>query len=122
MNILFLMDPLETVHPEKDTTLLLMAGAHNRNHRIFYLPKGGISLKNNEYFFRVVEVIPRIGTPKPFLVKKSIILNQNNVDAIFIRTDPPFDDDYLAHTLLLERLPKSISIWNTPSSIRVVKH
>ena len=52
MNIVFLMDPLETVIPEKDTSLLLMVGAHNRGHRVFYLPKGGISFFQNEFRHR----------------------------------------------------------------------
>ncbi len=30
MNVVFLMDPLETVHPTKDTTLMLMVGRWDR--------------------------------------------------------------------------------------------
>ena len=120
MNIVFLMDPLDTVIPEKDTSLLLMVGAHNRGHRVFYLPKGGISFFHNEFSFKVNEVVPRLGVKNPFMVKKQCRLSQDKIDAIIIRTDPPFDEDYLAHTLLLERLPKRIAIWNTPSAIRSV--
>ena len=51
------------------------------------------------------------------MVKKQCRLSQDKIDAIIIRTDPPFDEDYLAHTLL-ERLPKRIAIWNTSSAIQ----
>jgi len=40
------------------------------------------------------------------------------VDVIFIRSDPPFDEQYLLNTWLLDLLPERIVIINKPSGIR----
>lgn len=120
MNFLFLMDALETVVMAKDTTFILMWGAHQRSHRIFYLSSGGITRKNGQALFHVTEVVPQIDPKNPFLKQKDLVLPQEEVDIIFVRTDPPFDEEYLTHTWLLDLLPSSIPIINNPTGIRTV--
>ena len=91
MNFLFLMDPLETVIVGKDTSFLLMLGAHRRGHRIYYLPNGGMALKKGKLQFHVTEVIPRKVAGKaavcPFIIKKQKTLSENDADVIFVRSD-----------------------------------
>ena len=50
-NHLFLMDPLETVQFEKDTTYDLMRAAHELEHKVYYLPKNGISSQLGQLSF-----------------------------------------------------------------------
>ncbi len=118
MNFLFLMDPLEAISYEKDTSFILMLGCYFRNHRVFFLPRGGIVVKDGVLFFKVTEVIPQKDRFQPFVKKDSHVLSQNDIGVIFIRTDPPFDEGYLLDTWLLDRLPKRIPIINSPSGIR----
>ncbi|MFA5060133.1 MAG: glutathione synthase [Candidatus Omnitrophota bacterium] len=120
MNFLFLMDPLETINVKKDTTFMLMLAAHKRGHAVYYLPDGGISLKNNLVYFRVLRVVPQRGTFLPFVRKETAELSQKQVDAVFIRTDPPFNEKYLMNTWLLDRLPKSIAVINRSAGVRAV--
>jgi len=40
----FLMDPLENVIVEKDTSLALMVGAHRKGHKVYFLPNGSFFL------------------------------------------------------------------------------
>jgi hypothetical protein len=40
------------------------------------------------------------------------------VDAVLVRTDPPFDSDYLATTLLLEHLRGDTLVVNDPRGLR----
>ena len=120
MNFIFLMDPLETVKFEKDTSFILMLGAYKRSHDAFYLSDGGMSLKDGKVFFRVVPVIPQLNPNEPFIQKETVILSQDQVHAVFVRSDPPFDETYLMNTWLLERLPKSIPVINDPAGIRTV--
>ena len=56
MNAVFLMDPLEGVIFEKDTTLALMIGAHARGYTTFFLPEGGITLDGEAVRMHVEEV------------------------------------------------------------------
>jgi len=118
MNYVFLMGPLEQVLPKKDTSLALMVGAHRKNHSVFYLAKNGMIYKENKLFFRVTEVTPQYDPGTPFIRKNERILSQDEIDIVFIRTDPPFDAQYLQHTWLLDLLPKHIPVINAPGGIR----
>ncbi len=120
MNFIFLVDPLETVRMEKDTSFILMLGAQRKGHRIFFLPSGGITRRNGASFFHVTKITPRQNKDQPFLKQGSEVLSEGDVDALFIRTDPPFDRNYLLNTWLLDLLPKRIKIINAPSGIRTV--
>lgn len=120
MNFVFLMDPLETVRIEKDTTFILMVGAHRRGHQTFYLLDNGISIRNGKIFFDVTEVIAQSNQKLPFIRKSPMTLSENQVHAVFVRNDPPFDERYLMNTWLLNQLPQRIPIINNPSGIRTV--
>lgn len=118
MNFIFLMDPLETVNVKKDTSFILMLGAHRKGHQIYYLPKGGITLKDGRLIFHTSQVIPQMDEKQAFIIKNEAKLCDDSIDAVFIRPDPPFDYEYLIHTWLLDRLPKHIPVINRPEGIR----
>ncbi|MCR4337331.1 MAG: glutathione synthase [Candidatus Omnitrophica bacterium] len=120
MNFIFLMDPLESVMMEHDTSFIFMLESHRRGYKVFFLPEGGITLLNGQPIFLVTEVIPQQVKDKPFLLKGQKRLEEKDVDAIFIRTDPPFDHRYLMQTWLLDRVSPRIPIINRPSGMRTV--
>ncbi|HLF17711.1 MAG TPA: glutathione synthase [Candidatus Omnitrophota bacterium] len=120
MNFIFLMDPLHTVIAEKDTSLALMVGAHERGHKVFFLPDGGMTRQNGKTSFNVISLTPRLDPKAPFADQKAKILSEDDVDVIFVRSDPPFDGEYLLNTWLLDLLPQRIAIINNPSGIRTV--
>ncbi len=120
MNCIFLMDPLETVVMNKDTSFILMLGAYHKGHTIFFLPSGGLTRTDQTTYFHVTEVEPQKNNKQPFIKRNSKILTDNDVDIIFIRTDPPFDNTYIFNTWILDLLPKHIKIINSPSGIRTV--
>ncbi len=120
MKFLFLMDPLETVIFEKDTTFMLMLGAHEKKHDVYFLPKDGISLIEGKLFFNVIKVTPQRIAHEPFIEGQSFLLSQEEIDAVFVRPDPPFDDKYVLNTWLLDHLPKRVAVINHPNGIRTV--
>ncbi len=120
MNFVFLMDSLGSIKIEKDTTFALMCAANLRNHKVFFLPEGNILIKNNKICCRVTEVVPQKDSANPFIKKEINDLYEDDVHAVFIRTDPPFDEAYLMNTWLLDRLPQRIAVINSPSGIRTV--
>lgn len=120
MKFLFLMDPLETILPQKDTTFVLMIGAASRGHDVYYLPKGGVVRDNGQNFFHVQRVIPQAGQRDIFKMLETSVLSEDQVDVCFIRTDPPFDADYLFHTWLLDYSKNKIVTLNDPAGIRTV--
>ena len=120
MNFVFLMDPLSSVVMKKDTTFMFMLAAHRRRHHVFFLPEGGLTRKNGKTYFHVIRVIPQLVESHPFIEKDKKVLSEKEVDIIFIRTDPPFDQNYLSNTWLLDLLPPTIPVINKPSGIRTV--
>ena len=118
MNFVFLMDPLDQVKMEKDTSFILMLGAHKRGHQVFFLADGGISQTHEKSIFHVDHVTPQRNKERPFIINAHKELHEYDVDAVFIRTDPPFDYKYLMHTWMLDRLSPHIAVINTPSGIR----
>ncbi len=120
MKFLFLMDPLETVIFEKDTTFMLMLGAHRRGHEVYFLPMDGISFVEGKVYFRVTKVIPQNIAHMPFKEVHKARLSQDDIHVVFIRPDPPVNEQYLMNTWLLDHLPKHVVVINDPSGIRTV--
>ncbi len=120
MKFLFLMDPLENVVYEKDTSFMFMLESHKRGYGVYYLPKGGVVQKKGCLLFHVIKVIPQENKDQPFVVGEKLTLGEDEVDAIFIRTDPPFDSDYLMQTWMLDLISDRVAIINKPSGIRNV--
>lgn len=120
MNYVFLMDPLSTVVYEKDTTFMFMLEAKRRGYQVYYLPSGGITKKGEHLLFDVQQVIPQTNSKEPFVLLEKKVLNDSEVDCIFIRTDPPFDLNYLMNTWLLDLISDKVAIINHPNGVRTV--
>lgn len=118
MNFIFLMDSLEAVIFEKDTSLMLMIAAERQGHHVYHLPDGGMTLVDGHLHFYVTRVTPQPNKDNPFVLQGERNLTADEIDAVFIRTDPPFDYNYLMHTWLLDKLPPHIPVINRPSGIR----
>ena len=120
MKLLFLMDPLEKMVFEKDTTLMLMVESHKRGHEVFFLPQDGITMVDGKLFFHAIKVTPQLIEHKPIIEEHMLRLPQDEVNMVFIRKDPPFDEQYLMNTWMLEHLPKSIPVVNSAAGVRTV--
>jgi glutathione synthase len=120
MKFLFLMAPLETIIFEKDTTFMMMLGAHARGHEVYYLSEDGISFVEGKLYFHATKVIPQNNKSLPFKKEGTVRLGQDDIHALFIRTDPPFDEHYLTNTWLLDHLPRHIAVINNPTGLRTV--
>lgn len=97
-----------------------MEAAHGRDHDVYYLPKGGISLDQGSVEFRVQKAVPQRVPEHPLVLDEQRILSDADVDVIFIRPDPPFDAEYLMNTWLLDRVAERVVIVNKPSGVRTV--
>ncbi|MFC1510701.1 glutathione synthase [Candidatus Omnitrophota bacterium] len=120
MNFVFLMDPLDQVKMEKDTSFILMLASHLRGHKIYYLPQGGMFSACGQIGFHVQHVIPEDNKERPFLLHDHCVLTADQVDALFIRTDPPFNEQYLFDTWMCDLLKTKTFVMNNPNGIRCV--
>lgn len=121
MNFVFLMDPLDTVNVHKDTSFAFMLGTHRRGHAVYHVKNPGVSLDGPRVLFDATRVTPVVREDAlPFDVGERVRLTGGEVDAVFVRNDPPFDQRYLANTWLLDRLPAHVPVINSPRGLRTV--
>ena len=118
MNFFFLVDRYEQWHIDKDTSFAMMFGAQEAGHNVYRFYTGDTSIEDGRVIIQAERVSLQKDPNKPFIVEETSFLNEKDIDIVFIRTDPPFDETYLMQTWLLDRLPKSIPVINKPSGIR----
>lgn len=117
MKFLFLVDNPLQMQIAKDTSFAFMQEAQNRKHQIYYLPRGGIFFQKEVFFHCQPAFINP--TKKDFIILgKQKILSAKQVDAVFIRLEPPFHTDYLQHTWLLDLAKKDCFVINDPQGVR----
>jgi len=113
-SILFIIDPIQGLKKDKDTSLLLMKTSMEIGHQVFFCSHNEISLKNNIPYGKIKEV-KKFNDEFSEVVERQVNLNQ--LDVIFIRKDPPFNKDYLFLTISLSLLKKP-KIINCPQSLQ----
>jgi glutathione synthase len=85
---------------------------------VYFVPEDGLSLIEGKVFFHATKVKPQAIAHEPFLIERPVRLSQDDIQAVFIRPDPPFDEQYLMNTWILDHLPEHIVQMNHPSGIR----
>jgi glutathione synthase len=131
MRFVFLMDPIESVKARTDTSFIFMIGAQRQAHEIWFCATRDISILDGKVHMKSKQVraIEPVGlydlegtdNPTcPFEVLESRTLIDSEIDAVFIRTDPPFDAGYLMNTWMLDHLPDTSLVLNSPQAIRDV--
>ena len=131
MRFVFIMDPLRSVKARTDTSYIFMLGAQRQGHEVWYCPTRNISLMDGRVFMIAQKV--RVLEPRglydmnsnenlvgPFEICEERKLEGTEIDAVFVRTDPPFDDCYLMNTWMLDHLPNTTAVINSPQAIRDV--
>lgn len=118
MRIVVVMDPPEAVHVEGDTSFALMAEAERREHRVDHCLAKDLVLDAGRMFARVRRATMREDATPPIVLGVAEDVNLHEVDAVLIRTDPPFDAAYLWCTQMLERVTADTFVMNHPRGVR----
>ncbi len=119
MRIAFLMDPIANVLVDKDTTFALMLAAQARGHEVFTLGPMDLSASGDAVLARVTPTrVQRAERPDHYSQGAPTVVDVAELDALWIRTDPPFDARYLYVTLLLELARGKTLVVNDPRGLR----
>jgi len=111
------MDPISRVLPDKDTTFAFQRAARARGHATLHCEPRDVFIEGSEVGARVRELTVSDAAPH-FAWGESSDVNLADVDAVFIRKDPPFDRAYLYTTLMLERVRDRTVLVNDPRGLR----
>lgn len=115
------MDPIQNIKPHKDSSFAMLLEAQRRGHTLFYMQPEDIFLKNGQPFAQTSElkVWDRPKTEQYFGFGASHVTALAELDIILIRQDPPFNNDYLYSTHLLELAEaQGVLVVNKPQSLR----
>ncbi|HTU61303.1 MAG TPA: glutathione synthase [Polyangiales bacterium] len=118
MHFVVIMDPVWIVNAEGDTTFALMEAAERRGHRVDHCLNTDLYLDGGKLYARVARATTQRKATPPITLAAPEEISLHDVDAIFVRTDPPFDDNYLWCSLLLDRVKPDTLIVNDPHGLR----
>lgn len=111
------MDPMDRVLPDKDTTFAFQRAAQARGHQALHCEPRDLFVKDGDVYARVRHLTVQDRAPHvAWGAVESVRLA--DVEAVFIRKDPPFDAMYLYATLILERARGRTVIVNDPKGLR----
>jgi glutathione synthase len=113
-----IMDPIEGIKKDKDTSYILMKAALERGHRVYHVAQEHLSLFGDQLFAQVREVKLSQGLQDLQFDQQFLRTAMDEMDVVLIRTDPPFDRRYFYTTLLLDFLPPSTRVVNSPQGLR----
>jgi glutathione synthase len=115
----FVMDPLEGLLPDKDTTFVFMLEALQRGHEVYHLGLRELHAHGNRAFADARRCEVTRAKPYHRFLDNRAQYPLEAFDAIFMRKDPPADAPYLYATMLLSLADRSRTfVLNEPAGLR----
>ena len=115
----FVMDPLEAVLPDKDTTFVFMIEALGRGHELYHLGLKGLHAYGNKAFADARRCEVMRAQPYYRFLDNGAQYPLEAFDAIFMRKDPPADAAYLYATMILSLADRTRTfVLNEPAGLR----
>lgn len=117
MRFIYVMDSMDRVLPDKDTTFAFLRAAQARGHENLHCEARDLHVREGDIWARVRKI--KVDDAPPHAVFDAFEeVRLADLDAVFIRKDPPFDGMYLMATLLLERVRGKVLLINDPRGLR----
>ena len=114
------MDPIDRINILKDTSFAMLLEAQSRQWELIYMEVGDLFLHDNRTYARMRRLhvarnqqswyqFANDGEERPL----------DELDVVFMRKDPPFDQEYIYTTYLLECAEqKGLLVINKPNALR----
>lgn len=117
--IAVVMDPIDEIKFEKDSTLAMLLAAQARGWSLFYLEQKDLALRDGVALGRARPLRVFRDPARWFELGEPAIERLGDIDAILMRKDPPFDMEFIYTTYILERAELQGSlVVNRPQGLR----
>ena len=113
------MDSIDHINIKKDTSFAMLLEAQFRCWELHYMELNDLFLRNGRAYARTRTLTVQRNAQQwyRFIGEQDIPLDQ--LDVIIMRKDPPFDQEYIYATYLLERAESmGVYVVNKPQSLR----
>jgi glutathione synthase len=112
------MDPIEKVNIDKDTTFVLMLEAQQRGHEIYFMEVDDLFIRGGTPFARYRPLHLARSVPHYHLAQFDTGA-LDDFDVVLMRKDPPFDMKYFFATHVLSLIDeKKCFVMNNPKGLR----
>ena len=119
IRIAFIMDPIQNVQIDKDTTFVFMLEAQKRGHEVAYIEMHDLFIDKAKPMARTRRIELRREEGNHFTFLGEAVEPLGKFDAVFMRKDPPFDIAYLHATQLLDLAQdEGAVVLNNPAGLR----
>lgn len=129
MKFAFIIDPLSKLDPGHDTSVALMEAAQLLGHEVWVTKAQELSVVNSKAWalLEQVQLTPVelvegrwVVSEQWYSISKAVLRSLEEMDAVFMRTDPPVTIPYLYATYILDYInPDKTLVINTPAGIRM---
>ena len=106
------------LNPLTDTTIFLANEIQKKNYKIFYYEPKNLSVVNSKVIAEGFFIKLNYNKKKFYEILKKQILDLTKCKFLLIRQDPPFNQEYITTTYILDNIKDRIRIINNPTSIR----
>ena len=119
MDFLFIADPLESFKIKKDSTLAMMRAAQEAGHRLWFCQSRNILWKDDLVVSDCHTLVVKPSSTSWFELGEIESRSLKSFSVVLMRTDPPFDIEYLNTTWLLSAATRQgAKVFNDPAAVR----
>jgi glutathione synthase len=119
MRFLYIIDPLDSLNLQTETSLLMMEEAARRGHENTVATIDDLYLANAQARGRTRTIALDFSQRSFYQLGDPRDTALDAYDLIVMRKDPPVDAAYLAATFILERAATAVPVINDPVSLRM---
>lgn len=115
---LFVMDPIAGINIRGDSTFVMMLEAQSRGHRVLHCELQDLELHRGRPYARAWPTEVRRQQGDHFALGPAERVCLDDLDALFMRKDPPVDIEFLMACQMLDRTDRSkVVMINDPRSL-----
>jgi len=119
MNFLFIADPLESFKVKKDSTLAMMRTAQEAGHHLWFCQSRNVLWKDDLIVADCQTLVVKPSSTSWFELGEMESRSLKSFSAVLMRTDPPFDIEYLNTTWMLSAaVRQGAKVFNHPTAVR----
>jgi len=112
------MDPIDRINIDKDTTFVLMLEAQRRGHEIYFMELDDLFIRGGTPHGRYRRLEVAWATPH-YRLTEFMTAPLDSFNSVWMRKDPPFDIKFFFATHLLSLIdPKRCFVMNDPKGLR----
>jgi len=119
MDLLFIADPLESFKIQKDSTFAMMRVAQEAGHHLWFCQSKNVLWKDDLVIADCQSLVIKPSSITWFELGGVESKVLKSFSAVLMRTDPPFDIEYLNTTWILSAaVRQGAKVFNEPSAVR----